>query len=206
MTEEHWQRIYRTRSPDEVGWYEPVPLMSARFVAEAVEAGARSVIDVGGGASSLVDYLLDLGLDRVAVVDISGAGLEVARGRLGDRADRVEWRVGDVTAIEDLGRFDVWHDRAVFHFLIEPGARRRYVELAERTINPGGCAIMATFAPDGPERCSGLPVRRYDARQLAHQCGPGFHLERSEPYLHTTPRGIPQTFVYSLFSRVGAAA
>lgn len=201
MGQAHWERIYTTRAPDEVGWYEPVPGVSLRRVGDAIEAGARSVIDIGGGASSLVDRLLDLGVPRIAVLDISSAGMEVARERLGERAGRVEWIVGDVTALEDVGRFDVWHDRAVFHFLTDPADRARYVSLAERTVNPGGVAVMATFAPDGPERCSGLPVCRYGPDQLAEQCGPGFELLDSERYVHTTPRGVEQRFVYATFRR-----
>ena len=167
-----------------------------------LEEGAESVIDIGGGASSLVDELLDLGVKRVAVLDISEAGLAVSKRRLGSRARLVEWIVGDVTTVEAVGRFDVWHDRAVFHFLIDEEDRRRYVRLAERTIQPGGTAVMATFAWDGPERCSGLEVRRYDAGQLAEQCGSGFELTQSERYVHTTPSGSHQNFLFATFHRI----
>jgi SAM-dependent methyltransferase len=197
----HWEEIYRSRSPDDVSWYEPVPLMSRKLVAEAVEEGAESVIDIGGGASSLVDHLLDLGVKRIAVVDISEAGLAVSKRRLRGRARLIEWIVGDVTSLEDLGRFDVWHDRAVFHFLTADEDRRHYVRLAERTLQPGGTAIMATFASDGPKRCSGLQVRRYGPDQLAEQCGPGFELIQSERHVHITPRNVRQNFLYSTFRR-----
>jgi ubiquinone/menaquinone biosynthesis C-methylase UbiE len=197
----HWQRQYATRAPTAVGWYEADPSMSRRLVAEALQRGARSVIDVGGGASSLVDHLVDEGI-RVAVLDIAEAGLTVARERLGDRAEPVLWIVADVTTADDIGRFDVWHDRAVFHFLTEPEDRAAYVALAARTIEAGGTALVATFAPDGPERCSGLPVRRYDAAALARELGPAFRLEASEPYLHVTPSGVQQSFVYSRFTRL----
>lgn len=200
--QEHWQHLYATRPADTVGWYEAVPITSRKLVAEAVASGARSVIDVGGGASFLVDYLIQLDLDRVAVLDISGAGLEVARQRLGARGRRVEWIVADVTGIADIGRFDVWHDRAVFHFLTEEDDRKRYLKLAERTVQPGGTAIIATFAPDGPERCSGLPVCRYDAGSLADACGPSFRLDRSLRHEHVTPRGVPQRFMYASLARV----
>ena len=200
---DHWQSIYTTRPTTEVGWYEPDPALSRRLVEHAVERGAQSVVDVGGGASFLVDQLLDLGLKRVAVVDISDAGLELARKRLGKRASAVEWIVGDVTAIDDIGPFDVWHDRAVFHFLIDTRQRRRYVALAERTVEPGGTAVMATFAHDGPERCSGLPVRRYDLDALAEECGPGWQLASGESHVHVTPFGVEQRFLYSTFRRVG---
>jgi len=199
---DHWQRIYTTRAPTQVGWYEPDPATSRRLVLDAVAAGAESVIDVGGGASLLVDHLLDHGVERVAVVDISEAGVDTARQRLGRRASRVEWIVGDVTTLEHLGRFDVWHDRAVFHFLLDRDARRRYVRSSEQTVGPGGRAIMATFAPEGPERCSGLPVLRYDADELARECGSGWRLTGSEPQVHTTPAGVEQRFVYATFARV----
>lgn len=199
---EHWESIYATREPDAVGWYESDPRTSRVLVADAIDGGARSIIDIGGGASSLVDHLLELELDRIAVLDISGAGLEVARHRLGARADAVEWIVGDVTQVEDLGRFDVWHDRAAFHFLLDGTARRRYARLAERTVPVGGEAIVATFATDGPERCSGLPVRRYDPPDLALECGEGFRLVDSRRYLHHTPAGSPQQFQFSTLERV----
>ena len=122
--------------------------------------------------------------------------------RLGSRADRVEWIVGDVTAIEDVGMFDIWHDRAVFHFLTDAFDQERYVSLCERTVAPGGIAIVATFAPDGPEMCSGLPVQRYDASGLAERCGPRFELLDSERYVHLTPHGVEQRFMYASFRRV----
>ena len=196
----YWQRQYATRAPDSVGWYEADPSMSRRLVAEALKHGARSVIDVGGGASSLVDHLVDEGI-LVAVLDIADGGLAVARERLGERARQVTWIVADVTTASDIGRFDVWHDRAVFHFLTEPADRAAYVALAMRTIEDGGTALVATFAPDGPERCSGLPVRRYDAAALALELGPGFRFEASEPYVHVTPSGVSQPFVYSRFTK-----
>jgi 2-polyprenyl-3-methyl-5-hydroxy-6-metoxy-1,4-benzoquinol methylase len=198
---DHWQHLYSTRAHDEVGWYEPDPAVSRRLVMDAVAEGARSVIDVGGGASSLVDHLLREGVERVAVVDIAEAGIDLARQRLGPRASEVEWIVGDITALDDIGSFDVWHDRAVFHFLLDPDQRRRYVALSEQTVGPGGTAIIATFASDGPERCSGLEVRRYDPQDVARECGPGWRLAASERHVHTTPRGFEQRFVYSTFER-----
>ncbi|MEP6638420.1 MAG: class I SAM-dependent methyltransferase, partial [Chloroflexota bacterium] len=161
-----WDWIYATRALDAVGWYEPDPIVSRELIAEAVTRGAQSIIDVGGGASLLVDHLRDAGLDRIAVLDISQAGLEVAKHRLGARANAIEWIVGDLAAVEDVGQFDIWHDRAAFHFLLDEASRRRYVRLAERTVRIGGVAIIATFAHDGPERCSGMPVRRYEPDDL----------------------------------------
>jgi 2-polyprenyl-3-methyl-5-hydroxy-6-metoxy-1,4-benzoquinol methylase len=198
---ERWERIYASRSPDEVSWYEPVPAISRTLIAEAVAKGAESVIDIGGGASSLVDHVLDLGVERVAVLDISESALGMSKRRLGSRASSVEWIVGDVTVLDDLGRFDVWHDRAVFHFLTDEEDRRHYVRLAERTVRPDGTAVMATFASDGPERCSGLEVRRYDSAQLAAQCGAGFELSQTQRHVHMTPGSVRQNFLYATFRR-----
>jgi len=139
----------------------------------------------------------------VAVLDVSEAGLDLARQRLGERADRVRWIVGDVTELEDVGVYDVWHDRAVFHFLLDRVARQRYVALSKRTVEPGGSAVMATFAPDGPERCSGLPVQRFGPDELALECGPGWRLSRAKGHRHTTPRGVEQRFVYAAIERMG---
>ena len=201
---EYWQNIYLTRAPDQVGWYEPDPVVSRRLIAGARVLGAQSVIDIGGGASKLVDYLLDLGIERIAVLDVSDAGLAIARRRLGDRADRVEWIVGDVTDVADIGVFDVWHDRAVFHFLTDAEDRNRYVKLAGDTIHPGGTAFVATFASDGPEQCSGLPVCRYDAEKLARSFAAGFQFTGSERHTHTTPGGVSQQFTYVTLARVAA--
>ncbi len=199
---DYWQNVYLTRPTDQVGWYEPDPVVSRRLIAAAVRAGARSVIDVGGGPSSLVDHLLDLDLQRVVVLDVSEAGLAVSRRRLGDQAGRVEWIVGDVTSVSDVGHIDVWHDRAVFHFLVQPEDRAAYVRLAERTLAPGATLVIATFAPDGPERCSGLPVCRYDGGRLADAFGPMFRLDASQRHTHTTPGGTEQRYVYATLTRV----
>jgi SAM-dependent methyltransferase len=157
-----------------------------------------AVIDVGGGASPLAGRLLDLGY-AAAVLDISAAALDRAKARLGARADQVGWIVADVTEVADVGRFDVWHDRAAFHFLTRPYERERYVGLLSRTVPPGGHAIIATFAPDGPAQCSGLDVVRYDGESLARELGAGFEQLRSVPETHFTPWGKPQSFQYSVF-------
>jgi SAM-dependent methyltransferase len=197
-----WDWIYATREMTGVGWYEPDPFNSRELVAAAIERGARSLIDVGGGASWLVDHLLELDLDRIAVLDISEAALGLARHRLGDRAERIEWIVGDASVLEDVGTFDIWHDRAAFHFLLDPDARRRYADLARQTVPEGGTVIVATFADDGPERCSGMPVQRYEPGALAAELGDGFQLVDSRRHLHHTPAGVAQQFQYSTFRRV----
>ena len=201
-----WDWIYATRPMDAVGWYEPDPVTSRELVAEAVAAGGRSVIDVGGGASRLIDHLVEMDLDRIAVLDISEAGLAVARHRLGERANSIEWIVGDVADVQIVGQFDIWHDRGAFHFLLDASSRRRYVRLAERTIPVGGVAIIATFDDDGPERCSGMPVQRYEPARLAQECGNGFRLIASRLYLHHTPAGVPQRFQYSKLEHVDPGA
>lgn len=149
----------------------------------------------------LVDRLLDYPFDRLAVLDVSATALERSRSRLGDRAKRVEWIEADVTGEPDLGTFDVWHDRAVFHFLTDAGDRKKYLELARRTLPVGGYLILATFAPDGPARCSDLDVCRYDAFSLAAMVGPGFDVVRELRESHLTPWGSPQAFQYAAFLR-----
>ena len=173
--------------------------MSLALIAEA--CSADSVIDVGGGTSLLAERLLDGGY-AVTVLDISEAAMDRARQRLGARAGEVDWMVADVTASPDLGTFDVWHDRAVFHFLITPADRAAYVALLARTVSVGGHAVIATFALDGPEKCSGLEVRRYDGSALAAELGPRFRLVKSVPERHQTPWNATQSFQYSLFKRV----
>jgi SAM-dependent methyltransferase len=160
------------------------------------------VIDVGGGTSLLAQRLLDAGHNNVSVLDISPAALDRAPSRLGDRASLVRWVVADVTKSHDLGTFDVWHDRAVFHFLTAPADRLKYATLLRRTVPPGGHAVIATFAPDGPTQCSGLDVVRYDGASLAAQLGRGFALLKSVPETHLTSWGKPQSFQYAVFRRV----
>jgi hypothetical protein len=148
-----------------------------------------------------VDLLLDEPLDQVAVLDVSGQAEKIARGRLGPRAERVRWIVGDVTELDDIGRFDLWHDRAVYHFLVDQEDRQRYLELMARTVPVEGFVVMATFAPDGPERCSGLNVCRYDAALLGDQLGAGYGLVEELARTHVTPRGVEQRFTHALFRR-----
>jgi len=198
----YWDDIYRTRSAQEVSWYEPVPETSLSRVRAALTGGARSLVDIGGGASRLVDHLVRMRLSRIAVLDVAETSLDVAKHRLGDLRDRVEWIAADVTKVHDIGRFGIWHDRAVFHFLTDPADRASYVALCERTVLPGGIVIVATFADDGPEMCSGLPVHRFAAGELAEQCGPRFELIDSERHVHTTPRGAQQPFLYTSFRRL----
>jgi len=161
-----------------------------------------SVVDVGGGASSLVDVLVERGF-RVTVLDVADAALEVSRQRLGDAASAVNWQTADITQWQPDQRYDVWHDRAVFHFLTDPKDRARYLDALKAGLQPSGAAIFATFAEDGPERCSGLPVQRYSANELAAELGSGFTLVHHARETHHTPWGSDQSFTWAGFRRVG---
>ena len=198
----HWERVYSANAETGVSWYQEEPRLSLELIRAFAPAEGGRVIDVGGGASVLVDRLLDFPFEEVAVLDVSETALGKAKARLGPRAGRVRWMAADVTKAPALGAFDVWHDRAVFHFLTDPADRRRYVELARRTIPPGGVLIVAAFAADGPRRCSGLDVRRYDARSLTAELADGFALAREARETHATPWGASQPFVYGAFRRL----
>jgi ubiquinone/menaquinone biosynthesis C-methylase UbiE len=196
-----WERVYSTIGETGVSWYQTEPRLSLELIASvAPERGGR-IIDVGGGASVLVDRLLDLAFGEIAVVDISETALAKVKARLGQRAERVRWVVADVTEAPDLGTFDIWHDRAVFHFLTDAGDRRKYVEQARRTIPRDGQLIIASFADDGPKRCSELDVCRYNAESMATELGEGFSLVTEARELHTTPSGSHQPFFYGVFRR-----
>ncbi len=200
MTQEnHWERIYRTKAASEVSWYQPearISLDLIRWVAPDLDA---PVIDVGGGASTLVDGLLDVGYRAVTVLDLAPSGLALARERLGPRADRVSWIASDVLRVSlPRGGYAVWHDRAVFHFLTSAGDRARYVAQTQRALRPGAHAIVASFSPEGPERCSGLEVVRYSPDTMHAEFGAGFRLINSVREDHRTPSGLTQAFVYCL--------
>ncbi|MCI0541644.1 MAG: class I SAM-dependent methyltransferase [Verrucomicrobiales bacterium] len=198
---EHWNQVYQTKTPNDVSWYQARPTTSLRLIGECGVGRDRGIIDVGGGASVLVDFLLDAGFQRLAVLDISAAALEQSRQRLGVRAGAVEWFDADVTEFSPLHGFALWHDRAVFHFLTDKADRRKYVETLTRTLSPDGHAVIATFAIDGPGRCSGLAVARYDAPALSAELGAGFRLLGETDETHVTPRGAKQKFAYFLFAR-----
>jgi SAM-dependent methyltransferase len=198
---EHWERIYREKKPDEVSWFQREPTRSLQWIQAATPRKEARLVDVGGGASQLVDRLLDLGYEKISVLDISAAALRVTRTRLGNRAAQVHLIEADVTQCDTDLTCDLWHDRAVFHFLTEPEDRRRYSELLARSVQPGGHVILAAFAEDGPEKCSGLPVRRYDAELIRKELGGGFTLLREESERHRTPADKEQKFRYFLFKR-----
>lgn len=193
----HWERVYETNSPDTVSWSQPHADLSLDLIQRIGAGPATRVIDVGGGASTLVDDLLANGVGDVTVLDISPAALGLAQRRLGARAGRVHWIAGDITRVElEPAAYDIWHDRAVFHFRTEPADRAAYVAQVRRAVRPDGHVIVAAFGPVGPTHCSGLPVVRYEPRDLHAQFGGDFELLDQLSEAHHTPSGAIQQFVY----------
>lgn len=197
----HWENVYTSKEATQVSWYEAVPAPSLELIRSVADPRTSSLIDIGGGASLLVDALLAENMADIAVLDLSATALESARARLGHEGDRVEWIAADVTRWRPGRVYDIWHDRAAFHFLIEESDRTAYAATLEKAVAPGGHAIIATFAPDGPERCSGLSVRRYEPAALAEALGAGLRLLESRRHIHITPWGATQSFQYSLLLR-----
>ncbi len=193
----HWEHIYHTKEATQVSWYQLHPYLSLQHIQNTGIGKTGNIIDVGGGASTLVDHLLDDGFQHVTVLDISAEALEIVQQRLGQRAGMVTWLEADITqtTLPDH-KYDVWHDRAVFHFLTEPQDRQRYVNAVREAVKPGGHVIVATFASDGPERCSGLEVVRYDPQSLQHEFGTDFELLDSTREEHQTPFSTEQKFIY----------
>lgn len=192
--QEHWTRVYDEKAPSTVSWYQAEPQSSLDALDRFGARPSSSLIDVGGGASTLVDALLRRGWQDVTVLDIAASALEATRQRLGHLSAKVHWQVADITRWHPTRRYDVWHDRAVFHFLTEAGQREAYRRALKEGLRDGGLLIMATFALDGPERCSGLPVHRYDPANLAIELGDSFQLIEAWREEHVTPWGSPQSF------------
>jgi ubiquinone/menaquinone biosynthesis C-methylase UbiE len=200
-TGNHWNQVYQTKAPDDVSWFQTRPATSLRLI-EATGIGKdQGVIDVGGGASVLVDSLLDEGFTKLAVVDISAAALEQVKQRLGARAAQVTWFESDVTEFNAPQRFGLWHDRATFHFLTAKLDRQKYVESLKQTLTSDGSVIIATFAIDGPSKCSGLDVARYDAPTICAELGDEFQLLEQADETHVTPWATEQRFTYFRFER-----
>ena len=199
---EHWNSVYGTKSDTEVSWFEPVPVLSLELIGRHAPQGA-GVIDIGGGASRLVSALAQSGHAPLAVLDVSEEALRLNRARMGPAGDKVRWIAADITRWQPDGLWPVWHDRAVFHFLTEPDDQAAYVTRLATGLAPGGTLILATFAADGPEKCSGLPVQRYSPDTLAARLdaiAPGrFQPLAAQPYQHRTPAGKEQKFQYSVF-------
>ena len=195
----HWERVYRTKLPTQVRWYQPHALRSLDLIRRVSPPPNGAIIDVGGGASTLTDDLLDAGYQDLTVLDLSGSALAQPRARLGARAGCVRWVEADVlNAPLPRAAYSVWHDRAVFHFLTEPADRASYVAQVRRAVRPGGFVLVATFADDGPTRCSGLDVHRYSPEALHAEFGAPFRQVASEREEHITPAGVLQAFTYCL--------
>jgi SAM-dependent methyltransferase len=199
----HWDEVYASKRESEVSWFQPVPSLSLEMLDAAGLARDTCVIDIGGGDSRLVDHLMARGLACLAVLDVSGEALKRARARLGEAAHDVHWIEADVTGPWDARPVDIWHDRAVFHFLTAADDRDRYRAHLLRTLKPGGTAVIATFALDGPEQCSGLPVTRYSPDTLGRELGAAFELRDASTHTHATPWGTSQSFHYSRWQRTG---
>ncbi|WP_027577427.1 trans-aconitate 2-methyltransferase [Bradyrhizobium sp. WSM1743] len=200
----HWENVYATKGETEVSWYQERPTTSLEMIRAAKSDHEAAIIDVGGGASRLVDALLQDGYRRLAVLDLSANALDVAKKRIGQAASTVDWIVADVTTWQPAKIYDVWHDRAAFHFLTDARDRAAYVERLRSAVGPGGQVIIATFAPDGPEKCSGLPVQRHNSASLAAELGREFELVETRRETHHTPWQSTQAFQFSRFRRRGS--
>lgn len=197
----HWENIYTVKAPMEVSWYQPHPNTSVDLITSRLEKTAQ-IIDVGGGASTLVDDLLSQGFRDITVLDIASAALEKSKMRLCERAASVTWLEADITHTSlPPSHYDLWHDRAVFHFLTDKQDRLSYIRAADESLKPGGYLIVATFAPDGPQKCSGLDTVRYSPDKLQSEFGDNFQLVESVSEAHQTPFGTEQKFIYCLFQK-----
>jgi 2-polyprenyl-3-methyl-5-hydroxy-6-metoxy-1,4-benzoquinol methylase len=193
----HWESIYGKKAPEAVSWYRPHLETSLALIERAAAKSSAAIIDVGGGESTLVDDLLARGYQNITILDVSQTAIEVTKKRLGPAADRVHWLAADITTVQlEPVAYDVWHDRAVFHFLTAPEQRIAYVRNVARAVKPGGHVIISTFGPEGPGKCSGLDVMRYDADSLHDEFGRSFRLVESSSELHQTPFGTSQQFLY----------
>ena len=198
----HWEHVYSEKKSTEVSWFQQQPQQSLELI-KAIDADATArIIDIGGGASTLVDYLLDAGYQNLSVLDIAQSAIEQAKSRIGERAEKVEWFIHDVTSFSTDDPFDIWHDRAVFHFLTDEDDRKSYVHAMSDALKPGAHVIIATFNLDGPDKCSGLNVVRYSPESMSAVLGDGYQLVESITEAHETPRGTLQDFVYCRFKRV----
>jgi ubiquinone/menaquinone biosynthesis C-methylase UbiE len=196
----HWEQVYATKDREQVSWFRPHLERSLELIERAAPGRAASILDVGAGQSTLLDDLMALGYGKITVLEISPTAIEASKERVGQAGRAIQWICGDVTeTVLPEASFDVWHDRAVFHFLTEAGQRRAYVERVKRALKPGGSLIVSTFGPSGPERCSGLAATRYDASSLGSEFGDRFRLVESSLDLHETPSGAVQQFLSCWF-------
>jgi 2-polyprenyl-3-methyl-5-hydroxy-6-metoxy-1,4-benzoquinol methylase len=198
----HWEQVYTTKPSDRVSWFQEHAARSLKLIQATAVPNSAKIIDVGGGASTLVDDLLNSGYTNITVLDLSATALELVKQRLGTRSIQVQWLEADITAVQlPTDTYDVWHDRAVFHFLTTPQERQAYVEVVCRSVKPGGHVIISTFAEDGPSECSGLPIVRYTPSTLHREFGAPFTLINHENEAHQTPWGTIQKFIYCYFRK-----
>ncbi|MHB8635768.1 MAG: class I SAM-dependent methyltransferase [Fimbriimonadaceae bacterium] len=198
---DHWEEVYCHRAEEDLSWHEPSPSGSVEVIQRYCPSPKSRVIDVGSGTSRIVDLMLDHGYTNLTLLDISQEALYKTRARLGAKAKSVHFITADILDARGLGQFDLWHDRALFHFLVSAADRLGYARTAARSIVPGGHLVIGTFAPDGPKECSGLPVRRYDADEFAEVFGAGFTPVAAHRNLHTTPWGTVQPFTVAVLKR-----
>ena len=197
----HWENVYTTKAEHTVSWFQESPDISLDLIRATEVTTSAAIIDVGGGASRLIDSLLDNGFKDLTVLDLSEKALAMSKARLGARSAHVEWVVADITTWEASQTYDVWHDRAALHFLTDPKDRAAYAQIISKAVHTGGHVIIGTFAPDGPERCSGLPIVRHDATTLGELLGPSFEPIESRRHNHQTPAGVTQQFQFSRYRR-----
>jgi len=200
-TRSHWEEVYTTKAETAVSWYQPHSARSLEWIMSAAPDHSAAIVDIGGGASRLVDDLIARGYTDLTVLDVAEAALAKSRDRLGHDAGKVDWVVADITTWRPPRIYDVWHDRAVFHFLTEPGQQAAYLSALKAGTAAGSTVVIATFALDGPEKCSGLPVQRYSPKTLSARLGPAFHLTGEAEETHETPWGSEQRFTYATFRR-----
>jgi 2-polyprenyl-3-methyl-5-hydroxy-6-metoxy-1,4-benzoquinol methylase len=198
----HWENVYATKDEHAVSWFQEKPDISLDLIRATGVKATASIIDIGGGASRLVDALINEGFKAITVLDLSKKALAKSKARLAAKGAQVQWVVADVTTWEPAQTYDVWHDRAALHFLTDPKDRTAYAECVLKAVRPSGHVIIGTFAPDGPERCSGLPVVRHDAATLGELLGRSFELVESRQQDHHTPTGATQRFQFSRFQRI----
>lgn len=197
----HWQDVYLSKGEQQVSWTQLDPQPSLSLIEKFCSDRGAAIVDIGGGASRLVDALLAHGFAAITIIDLSEAALQSAKARLGEQGASVQWVTADATSWQPPQPFDIWHDRAAFHFLVEEKDRAAYIDRLHAGVKPGGYAIIATFAPDGPEKCSGLPVQRYDPESLSKTIGSAFELVEHQLHRHVTPWGAEQSFQFSVLRR-----
>ena len=202
MNKDHWNNIYASKATDAVSWYQNVPAVSLDIINSLPLEKSSPIIDIGGGASNLVDHLVKLGFSNLSLLDISESALSLSQKRLGDAGNSVHWIASDITQVHfKPKRFKLWHDRAVFHFLTKAEDRQAYIDRLQHSLQAEGFALIATFALDGPEKCSGLKIVRYSPESLSKALGDKFELVKSMKENHQTPAGNQQAFVYCLFKK-----